>query len=232
MESVRRALPFLLLLAGCGGPAGKLTKAAAPTLPPGWTTAVSEQDGLSIGLPSGWRQGVPKMFDASSMLGNSDDPNANPDMQQFANDMKQMDEKAERDRLEELRGKGILLHCVNGNRPTIGEEPTRYYVTVEKPGGSLSLKSAADMEKENLLEEGAGKEVTLPNGKAWRFESRVKSRGGDDLFRISYVLAHDDRKYTLHFASTNDPSSIEQIERAVAESLRIDPSATPVFKAK
>ncbi|CAN5642472.1 hypothetical protein BH11ARM2_BH11ARM2_25450 [soil metagenome] len=231
---MRRALLLSpLFLLGCHGPAAKLTKAAPAALPQGWTLVESAQDGVSIGAPPGWRQGVPKMFDVTGMLGDSgSDPNASPDAQRFADELKQQDQQDENKRLEKLRSEGILCHCVNGARPTIGEEPTRFYVTVEKPGGSLTLKEASDMEKEHLLEGGAGKDVTLANGKAWRFESRTKTRGGDDLLKISYVLAHDDRKYTLHFVSTNDPVSIEGIERPVAESLRIDPGATPVYKSK
>ncbi|RYG44796.1 hypothetical protein EON79_14150 [bacterium] len=231
-----RFVPLLavaaLLLTGCAK-STKLTQAPPATLPEGWTLINSSADGVSVGAPPGWRQGVPKLFDTSSLLGNIEgDAGQNPNVQGFVDDLKKADEQDEAKKLEELRAKGILCHCVNGSRPVIGEQPTRFYVTVEQPGGILALDSAVTTEKKKFLGDVDGKEVQLANGKAWRLANTMKTRGGDDLTKIVYVLVHEDRKYTLRFTSTNDPVSIEQIEKQVAETLRIDPTKTPAFAKK
>ncbi|RYG35184.1 hypothetical protein EON81_13480 [bacterium] len=226
MRFVPVAVVAALLVAGCEK-GEKLTVAPAAVLPEGWTLVASSADGVSVGVPSGWRQGVPKMFDLPSLDGG--DSSQNPEVQQMMEQFEKTDQQEEANSLERLRSKGILCHCINGSKPIVGETPTRFYISVEKPGGALSLKSAVALEKRKIMGAGDGTPVQLANGNGWRLASTSKTRGGDDFTKIVYILVHEDRKYTLRFTSTNDPVSIEGIEKAVAETWRIDPLKSPAF---
>jgi hypothetical protein len=218
------------LVVGCkSGPVEHLKDAGPATLPGGWSSMESKEDGLSIGLPNGWKEGVGRQADLQSMGlntdsfgGESSDPN-NP-MNQMMENFNQQNALDEAKAMEALRKKGILLHAVDSSRPVIGEERTRFYVKRIEHDSPYPLEEAAADEKEHLTSEGPAKNVQLPVGKAVQFVSNEKTRGGDEVTRVSYVLADGKLSYVIRFVATNNPSAVTSIEKQVAETFRAKPT--------
>ena len=127
---IRRLSPLLALIpfVGCKHAAAPMLKAVPPLNVgnTGWTAVSDPQTGVSLDVPPGWRAGVPKTFDASTMSGLGDSGGTNEAVQQMTADFAHQDDAAEKKQLATMREKeGIVLHCVDGSKPTIGEEPTR-----------------------------------------------------------------------------------------------------------
>jgi hypothetical protein len=225
-----RIVAFALLLVGCQSKPSVALKYPGPAiLPNGWTDATDDATGVSVGLPSGWRTGLPRstppLGDNLGADGNNPtDPN-NPDpnmaaIQNMAKEMQAQDEAAEKRQLAKMREKdGIILHAVDGSRPTIGEEPTRLYVIQEKHG--FSLEDAVTDERSHMSGEDAGKAVEMPVGKAWRLFTQGQNRIGDVECHISYLFVDGDTSYVLRFASTNSPEAILNVEAQVAATFRV-----------
>ena len=226
----RRIAVLALLLVGCSPkPTVALKYPGPPIVPDGWTVATDDATGVSIGLPPGWRLGLPR---STSPLGDTmggdgsapTDPN-NPDpnmaaIQNMAKEVQAQDEEAEKRSLAKMREKeGIILHAVDGSKPTIGEEPTRIYVIQQKHG--FSLQDAVTDERSHMAGEDAGTAVERPVGKAWRLFTQGQNRIGDVECHISYLFVDGDTSYVLRFASTNSPEAILNVESQVAPTFRV-----------
>jgi len=221
------AVTMAAAMAGCK-PEVKLKSAAAPQLPEGWTMATDAETKVSVGIPPGWRQGLPRAMpsvDLGSMAGDGGYGGGEGDLGQQLQDMAagmeaemKEEEKAE---LEAMRKeKGIILHFVDGSRPTIGEEPTRYYVVKVDNPMNLALSDAVGKERERLINEDAGEAVELAPGKAWRLKTQYKNRIGDEETHIVYVFVDGKSYYALRFTSVNSPDAVLRIEKAVSETFR------------
>ena len=218
------SLTALISLAGCGPKGEPLkTSAPAPTLAAGWSVTKDPESGFSMGYPTGWRVGVPKGMMGESAMGSG--YSANPTVGDMmgggaapepALESTGMSEEAEA--LAGLRAQGILLQCVDASRAIPGEEPTRFYL--KKLPDCGGLEGAKSAEKDVLSNEGAGKAVTLPIGKAWMFENKGKNRIGDTERHITYILGDGGDGYVLRFVSTNNPTAFDAFHLDVAKSLR------------
>jgi hypothetical protein len=227
---------LLVLLCGCGGPAIE-TKKVAFVLPTGWTKGASDDQLVELGIPSGWRQGVDRMMEspmlgAGSGLGDipvppaSSDPNASDaskSIEQLSNAMTEMSNEAEREALERLKKKRIILNVIStGARPTIGEARTRYYVQRYTQGGNWNWDSAHANERDHYLHKPVARELDLPTGKAHRMEETKTLVDGGTYTIISYLIPNGKDLYALRFITQEQATVIQSIEKQVAESIRIN----------
>jgi hypothetical protein len=136
----------------------------------------------------------------------------------------QEESKQEREALERLREKGIVLNLVDNSRPLPGELYTRYLVEVRESPRNLTLDEAVAHERGKMTGEDAGAAVELAVGKAWRLIADGKNRIGDQETHISYVLVDGKKQFTIRFIATNNPTAVTQIEAAVADSFRYKPN--------
>ncbi len=208
--------------------------AAAPAaLPGGWTLASDPEDGVSVGVAPGWRQGVDRMLDSTALAGSvagdaslqgNVDPN-NP-MAQLGAQMEANDKKREEQELAALRAKGTVINIIDGSKPTIGELRTRYYVHLKDHGGNYSLDKATADEMDHLRGTGANDpvKVNLPIGPAMKIVASRKTVGGDQEDHVSYIVVDGKNSYDLRFESTNNPDVILSIADQVAQTWRIAPS--------
>lgn len=227
---------------GCGHKSGPpLVNAAPPVLPTGWTLASDPESGAMIGIPGGWRKGVPRSQDPNSIIGSMGSPEgmtsaegaSSPEggmpaeLQNMADQSRKEDDAMEQKTLQRLREKeGIVLHCVDGSKPIVAEEPTRIYVKKIPNAGYATLNVAAEAEQAAGHRSMKGTMVDLPVGKAWRLVAQGQNRIGDLECHVSYVFVDGDDAYVLRFASTNAPEAIMSIEGEVAKTFRV------VHKAK
>ena len=143
------------------------------------------------------------------------------DMQAMASQAEAEMNDAEKAQLAEMRKeKGIILHFVDSSKPTIGEEPTKYYVVKVDNPMNISLGDAVAKERERMTNEDKGTEVDLAMGKAWRLSTQFKNRICDEETMIVYVFLDGKTYYALRFASVNNPSAVQSIEKAVSETFR------------
>lgn len=224
----------LLALAACAKPAVHVIDAPAATLPSGWTVAKDDTGAISVGVASGWHEGVDTTLGGSgidmaqgiagSQSNQSLDP-SNP-AGQLANPMAADDAEEQAKAKAELKAKGVVIQIIDGSKPIPGEARTRYYVKVDNHDGNVSLDKAVDEEMDFLQGLGASNPVklALPIGPAYMINADRKTMGGDQLTRISYVVVDGKKSYHLRFVATNNPTSIQQIAADVAKSLRIKPS--------
>ncbi len=226
------ALLASVLLCGCkSGPVEHLAELGSPTLLPGWTDFADPESGASIGIAPGWTEGTGLANDMPMSAPTSDgsdlsqkiDPNSS--VGQLTQKMgalvdKQTDELEQRAR-ERLRKNGVVINVTDGSKSTIGEQRTRYYVKVVKHDSPISLEVASAEERHHFLQPGDGADVTLPVGKAHRYEVETTMITGDKQFQISYVLVDGSDTYLIRFISTNAPDVFKTIERPVAESFRL-----------
>jgi len=225
---------LVVLLAGCHHATAPALKAAVPPAlgTSGWTAASDAETGVSLGVPPGWRVGVPRAFDPASLSGSSlagsgeggdpSAPSANVAVQGMMDDMAKQSAAAEKATLAKLREKeGIVLHCVDGSKPIVAEEPTRFYVRFLKDAGYGTLDEAAAEEKSQSHQDMKIEKVSLPVGKAARLQVKGRNRIGDEECRVSYVFVDGKDAYVLRFASTNAPDAVLGIDRQVAETFRV-----------
>ena len=187
-----------------------------------WTAVSDPETGVALDLPPGWRTGVPKTFDASTMSSFGDSPGESAAMQQMTADFDKRDAEAEKKQLATMREKeGIVLHCVDGSKPTIGEEPTRLFVKRIPDCGYSTLEDATAAEKSDAHRAMEATVVHLPVGDAARLVAKGRNRIGDEECHVSYVFLNGADAYVLRFASTNNPEAILGIEKNVATTFRI-----------
>lgn len=245
---MRRSALFCVFVSltavGCRhAPVDHLKDLGPAQLPAGWTLAQYAPAGVSMGLPPGWQEGVQKTIDQQSLTsmatGNGDASALNPgDSTNQMNDgtdpnspMARIEnEAAQRDALEEakamdaLRAKGTLLHAINPSIKQLpGEIQTAFYLKKIAQDQDVSLEDAAEDERQSLKNGAKATPVTLPIGKAMRVANDFDNRIGDHETHISYVLADGKTTYVLRFAASNNPQAIQQIDQAVAQTLRIKP---------
>ena len=191
------------------------------------------EDGVSVGVASGWRQGVDLMMDPKEMAqaagvdssnAGAVDPN-NP-LQKLTSDLEQQSKQDEMQQLAGLRAKGVAIQVLDGSKQTIGELRTRYRVIVIDHGGNYDLEKATADEMDALRGDGASdpQKITLPIGPAVKIVAERKTIGGDTEDRISYVVVDGKKSYHLRFQCTNNPSAIQSIADDVAKTWRITPS--------
>lgn len=224
----------LALLAGCKhAEAPALKFVSLPSVAgTGWTAASDAETGVSLALPPGWRVGLPRAFDpptnqdqtgeAGAGTNSNESAAMNNVLSQMSAQMAQQDAEHEKEMLARMREKeNIVLHCVDGSKPTIGEEPTRLYVKRLKDVHYSNLDEAAVAEKQDTHREAKTETVDLPVGKAIRLVAQGQNRIGDQECHVSYVLPDGPDAWVLRFASTNNPQAILNIERSVAQSFRV-----------
>ncbi len=230
---MRTALIFLAAVAviGCGdGPA--LTVKKVPfSLPAGFTEGASDDKVVQLAIPSGWRQGVDRlsgsmgMGDLSGLAGGTmpSDPDAAKAIQQMSADIDKAESEGEKKELAKLKEKGIIIHCITvGARPTIGETRTRFVVHKETKGSNWNWDDAHQLEAGAYLHKPVAKEVDLPIGKAHRMEETKTLVDGGVYTIISYVIPNGKDLYSLRFITQESASVIQQIEKQVADSIRIN----------
>jgi hypothetical protein len=210
-------------------------KAPDPVLSAGWKLVKDDETGVQIGVPSGWQVGMDSpasLTGLANSLGNASPDQTSPDLssvpqdsalQQLQTQMAADSAKQEKEALEKLRAKGIILHVIDGSKPTVGEERTKYTVQKLDKGHNVSLEEARDEEVEYFKGWGANpaKLVNLPIGPAYRIDADYKTRGGDEVERVSYVVVDGTNSYFLRFVSTNNPQAVLSVEKDVADSWRI-----------
>ena len=218
------AILFSLVLGCKHADAPRLTIVAPPALgSTGWTAVSDAESGVSFAVPPGWRAGVARTFDASSLMGGDADLGAagGPAAEMGAELIKEnaAQEKAE---LAAMRQKeGIVLHCTDDSKPIPAEEPTRIYVKKISNAGYGSLDEAAKAEEQDAHRSMKVSTVALPVGKSARLVAKGQNRIGDQECHVSYVLLDGPDAYVLRFASTNNPDAILGIEKGVAETFRL-----------
>jgi len=229
------ALLAAFVAVGCkSAPVVHLKDPGPAALPAGWETADSPQDGVSIGVPSGWRPGTGRAIMASDLMssgvdsGAGSDPNAasdpNSGLGAMVNNMQEQSNLEEAKAMEELRKKGTIIHVIDSSRPIPGEERTRYYVKKFTHDSDYPLDEAAADEKEAMKNEEKPETVNLPVGKAIRYYAQFKTIGGDTVTHISYVLADGKVSYVVRFAQTGENPTITGIDRQVMETFRAKPT--------
>ncbi len=216
-----------LLLLGCKHGSGVALKNTVPApLPPGWTFALDNESGVSVGLPSGWRMGVPRAM--PSIPSPSEDggtpPPMDPALAQLTHDMDAQSAAAEKKQLATMREKdGIVLHAVDGSKTTLAEEPTRLYVKYIPDAGWVNLDDAGHAEASSQHREMQKEILDLPVGKSMRLTAQGRNRIGDEECHVSYIFLDGNDAYVLRFASTNSPDAILSIEKDVAKTFRVLP---------
>jgi hypothetical protein len=212
---------------GCKHPAPALKNPGPATLAPGWTPVSDAESGVSLVLPSGWRVGVPRNIPTLPTTGGEEaapPSGMDPALAQMAQGMEAENAEAEKKELARMREKeGIVLHCVDGSKPTIAEEPTRLYVKRVPDVGFGELNDAAVAEQQDQKRNMKKEMVDLPVGKAMKLTAKGQNRIGDEECHVSYLFLDGNDEYVLRFASTNNPDAILSIEKQVAEGFRVRP---------
>ena len=228
MRGMIRRLPHvlaLLALLGCHRAEAPHLKAAAPPAlgASGWTAASDPETGVSIALPPGWRTGVARTFEASSLMsGDTDLAGAGGPASAMGAELEKQNAEMEKASLAKMRkDEGIVLHCTDGSKPIPAEEPTRIYVKRIPDAGYATLADASLAEKQDAHRSMTVSTVDLPVGKASRLVAKGQNRIGDVECHVSYVFLDGPDAYVLRFASTNNPDAILNVEKDVATSFRL-----------
>jgi hypothetical protein len=248
MKALGLSLISALWIMGCSGGPAIQVKNAAFNLPAGWTKGMSDDQIVTIAIPTGWRQGVDRMPTVTDMFGGGNDPasggdpgsggsidlnsqaGGNPQAQDVANTLNQMKEASEKEsaemerrELEELKKKGIILNVISSGKPTIGETRTRFFVKKSSQGANWDWDQAHASEREKYLHKPVAAEIDLPIGKAHRMMETRQLIDGANYTIISYLIIHGKDLYTLRFLTEEQASIVTSIEKEVANSLRIQP---------
>jgi hypothetical protein len=223
-------LPLALLAAasGCQRPMPALHVTSAPVkmLPAGWTEAASPDGVVKVGVPSGWRHGVDRlggMMDLQN-FGLTEGDMANPDVQRITQQTEAQGAAEEKQKLEELFQKGIVLHVINGSKPIADEARTRFVVQRYERSSNWSLDDAAEEERKQYGHKPNRQDVALPIGKAVKLSLSEELRNGSTRHRISYLAADGKKLYVLRFVTEEAKDAIQSIADPVAETWRIQPS--------
>lgn len=219
-------LPSVLLtLVGCHhAVAPALKRLPSPSVAgTGWTEAKDAESGISLDLPPGWRVGVPRVLDASSLMnGGADLSGVAGPASESGTELMRQDAAREKADLARMREKDdIVLHCVDGSKPTPAEEPTRIYVKRFVDAGVATLDEAVVKEEQDEHREAKVTVVDLPVGKAARLIAQGQNRIGDVECHVSYVFLDGPTMVALRFASTNNPDAILSVEKGVAQTFRV-----------
>jgi hypothetical protein len=238
----------LCFISGCSSGPAISVKQVAFKAPTGWSKGMSDDQTVNIAIAPGWRQGVDRIYTPATdnplgattgaptdlMGGQPTGPGGMPDpvANQNEQDMKRMldniDASIEKDskeyekkELEELAKKGVLINVISGGKPTIGEARTRYFVVKTSQGSNWSWAEAEANERGKFVKKPAVKEVDLPIGKAHRMEETRQLVDGAFYTIISYLVPNGKDLYTIRFITEEQAMVVTQIDKEVAESLRI-----------
>jgi hypothetical protein len=225
------ALAFVAvsIIAGCAmmKPALHVTAAPSKPLATGWSQAESKDGEVSVGVPNGWRFGADRTLQSLGGLQNmglSDGDMNNPQVQQLAQELQKNGDEEEKQELERLYQKGIVIHVINGSRPIADEMRTKYVVHRYDLNGNWDWDSAADFERKQYAFKPDRKEVKLPIGKALRLEKSEELRNGSMRHRISFLAIEGSRLYVLRFVTQESRETIATIADEVAKTLRVQPA--------
>lgn len=216
---------------GCSSAGGLQTRRVAFVLPQGWVKAESDDKGVAIGVPSGWRYGANSMFGVTNpfeSIGTSDSngPPISPEDKKSTEDlmkgMSQVVKEDERRNLEALAAKGIILHCVSTGKPTIGEELTRFYVKKKSQNANWTWPEIDVSEQDCFLTKQKSTEVKLPIGLAHRMQATWQLVDGSNYSQISYLVPNGNDLFVLRFITVESQDIIVRIEKEVSDSLRIN----------
>ncbi len=230
---MRRSAIFLILCAaavGCKSGPVLHVKAVPQSVPNGWQAIEEKQQGMSIGLPAGWKPGTGMAVDLGSALGMGADSmgqlDPNNPLSQMHTSMDEGINANEAKEAERLAKKGIYLSATDGSKSTIGETRTSFDVKRVNHDGPYSTADAVADELDAMRGFGPNdpKVVTLPIGSATRIDAEATTRGGDKLTHIHFVIVDGKSVYSLRFRSTNNPQAIQSVAQDVATTLRIVPS--------
>ena len=213
-------------MAGCKHAAPALKNPGPAAVVAGSTPVADAESGVSLLIPIGWRVGVPRNMPTLPTTGEEAAPPSgmDPALAQMAQGMEAENAEAEKKELARMREKeGIVLHCVDGSKPTIAEEPTRLYVKRIPDAGLSELNDAAVAEQQDAHRNMKKEIVDLPVGKAMKLTAKGQNRIGDEECHVSYIFLDGNDEYILRFASTNNPDAILSIEKQVAQSFRVRP---------
>lgn len=228
MRKVGFALFLLVAAMGCKkGPVVVVADPGPYQAPQGATIAKSSDGLVSVLVPSDWKRGGPGsmvMPSFGEMVGGmgSESMGGNG-MENLAQQMQQDEAAADAQTAAELEKKGILIWVNNSSRPIPGEERTSYRIK-RTDDGPKSLEDAATAAKDGIMGEGPIQYVDLPIGKVARMEAKVTKVDGGELYQIVYVIVNGDHIYNVRFTTQEAPTTIQQIEKEVMESLRITPA--------
>ncbi len=222
------AASLLIVFAlGCKkGPVVVVKEGGPYQAPQGMSIAKSGDGQVAILVPSGWKRGGPSSMVGPSLAetmgaaGGISEAAGNPDAMSglFA------DSPAEEAKVaEDLEKKGILIWVNSPSRMIPGEERTSFRIK-RTEDGPKSLEEAAEAAKETMLNEGPIQYVELPIGKVARFEAKNTKIDGGELYQIVYLICNGDQVYNVRFVTQESPTTVQQIEKEVMDSLRITPA--------
>jgi hypothetical protein len=223
IKSDLSALCLALAIAGCGGPeAPRLAQAGPAQIPSGFTLNENKKYGVSFAAPPNYRVGEPPLMGmGSEMPAGMTDPN-NP-LGQMMEGMEQESKEAELEEEAEREGRGIIIRLNNWDvKPIPGE--ARPHISLKKRDNEYSsLDEAVSAMKKGRPGDVTVEKVQLPIGPAVRMVTQFKSRGGDEVKEIDYIVLDGKDAYYLHFNATNNAAEIDRMSAEVAPTLRISP---------
>ncbi len=204
MKNVLLGLAVAVILVGCG-PKNVVTlkRDAAPAAPQaGWYAR--NEEGFSINVPSSYQ--VPK--NAGASLG---------DLQNLSNPVVGYGLSPGQ---ESTTANAALILNDSTYKPLPGEPTTGLTVNISKHKGGADLEGEAKKVGENLLNE-KSKKIDLAVGPAYEIQHKSKSIGGDEIWRMIYVVCDGESAYRFEFTTTNGEQVISSIAPGVIESFRV-----------
>ncbi|MGV3617666.1 MAG: hypothetical protein ACO1SV_20260 [Fimbriimonas sp.] len=227
MRKLVLPVALLLVAAGCKSkPELHVQRAPVKPLPAGWSEAASKDGVVSLGVPSGWRFGVDRIFAMGDLqgMGIGEGDQTNNAVQQMTQQLQSQGNEEEKKKLDELFAKGIVIHVINGSKPIADEGRTKFIVHRYDGDGNWDFDAAADKERGAYAHKPQRQDVQLPIGKAVKLSASEELRNGSVRHRISYLAIEGKSLYVLRFATEEGKDTIASIADAVAETWRIRPS--------
>lgn len=230
MLPMRKFVPSLIALAFVAGCKSKpelhVQASPAKPLPAGWTEAASKDGSVTVGVASGWRFGVDRMGGMGDLqgMGIGEGDQGNAGVQQFAQQMEQQSAAEEKQKLDELDAKGIVIHIINGGKPVFDETRTRYIVQRYEADSNWDFDGAAEKERSVYAFKPARQDLNLSIGKVAKLSASEELRNGSTRHRISYLAIDGKKLYVLRFVTQESKEVISSIADQVAETWRIKPS--------
>ena len=206
------ALLTLVALGGCGE-VTTLKAAPEPELEEGWTVYESNKAPVSIAAPDGWGPTGGTAKAVPSRVSPVGDPMAsNEDIMQQMQDLGSFGEE----------DKDIVLYIADkGTRPLPGEVRTGYSIRRFVKSGGYSLDAAVADTKGAVTNEGTPKMIDLPVGKAAEFRYNYKTPGGDEVYKVIYVLVNNEDVYRVTFSQTGSGEPINGIATQAIQTFRV-----------
>lgn len=204
MKHLLVGVVLALVLVGCGPKNVVTLKRDAPAaeVATGWYAR--EEDGYSIVVPESYQ--VPR--DSGMSVG---------DLQNLSNPAVAYGMTGGQE--STTQGAALVLNDKNF-KPIPGEPTTGLTVNIFKRGGGADLEAEAKKVGEDMIGEESAK-IELPVGPAYELKHKGKMVGGEDVWRVIYVICDGEKLYRLDFTTTNGASVIKDIAPQVAASFRV-----------